>query len=517
MYTYIVIDDEMLTRKGTIKKLEDMSSEISCCCEAENGVEALEKIKTHNPDIIITDMNMPFMDGTKLLSILSEEYPEKQIIVISSYKDFEYIHQAIKANAIDYILKPFRKEELQKTVKKAIEHLESEDMGSRQTISSDIAKEESLLDYDKQLLHSLLFGYQSSDINLISKKLAKIASTHDYVLFNIHSSKAITEASVNNFLNENGFGDLAVFFKSKRSNNVGFLILFVGKSSSLNIKTFCSQIANSFVYQFNFDHPFLCFGISELYDSLHNLNDAYHETISALNMRKLSENNSCFFFEDRPKQYPKYNWSKKEELLFNIEMGNTENVRKLIESMFEDYVADDLYVHRVKHIFLQLLNESQSFLTDFDDESQGEASLNVENTLNNLFSLEELKDYYMSFFSNISETAKENSNTNNYNIVDKLCVYIKKNYRKNLSLEILSSMLYMNRSYLSQCFKKQTGETFVDYVNNVRIENAKTLLKGSEKKAYQIAKSVGYSNSKYFFRVFKKKTGMTPEQYKESC
>ena len=107
MYTYIVIDDESLIRKGTIKKLQPMEDQISCIGEADNGKSGIELIQEVHPDFVILDMQMPIMGGKELLPYLAENYPEMPLIVISGYRDFDYVKQAISAAAIDYILKPF--------------------------------------------------------------------------------------------------------------------------------------------------------------------------------------------------------------------------------------------------------------------------------------------------------------------------------------------------------------------------------------------------------------------------
>lgn len=91
---------------------------------------------------------------------------------------------------------------------------------------------------------------------------------------------------------------------------------------------------------------------------------------------------------------------------------------------------------------------------------------------------------------------------------------MERNYQKDITQEYISYLFYINRSYLSTLFKARTGEKFVDYLNSIRIEKAKELLAGSQRKMYQVARAVGYDNVKYFFRVFKKKTGITPEQYR---
>ncbi len=131
MYTYIIIDDEPLIRRGTQKKLEPLSHMLTCCGEASNGVEGLELIDQLTPDIVILDMQMPIMDGTDLLPVLSSKYPSIALIVISGFQNFDYMKQAISAKVIDYILKPFSREEIQQTVLKIIEALQHKEVENR--------------------------------------------------------------------------------------------------------------------------------------------------------------------------------------------------------------------------------------------------------------------------------------------------------------------------------------------------------------------------------------------------
>lgn len=140
--------------------------------------------------------------------------------------------------------------------------------------------------------------------------------------------------------------------------------------------------------------------------------------------------------------------------------------------------------------------------------------LSMQNILNTMFTPDELRNYYIQFFGNIANILKDFSVYSTDNSVEKVKIYVSKNYKNDLTLEFISSLLYLNSSYLSHLFKEKTGEKFVDYLNNVRIEKAKELLLQTYKKMYTIAKAVGYDNIKYFFRIFKKKTGITPEQFR---
>ena len=125
MYTYLIIDDESLIRKGTKKKLLPLESVVTCCGEADNGESGIQMIEELHPDIVILDMQMPIMDGMQLLPYLSQHYPEIPLIVISGYQNFEYIKQAISSKAVNYILKPFSREEIQETMLSIVKSLSS--------------------------------------------------------------------------------------------------------------------------------------------------------------------------------------------------------------------------------------------------------------------------------------------------------------------------------------------------------------------------------------------------------
>ena len=126
-YRYIIVDDEVLIRKGLISKIDEITSlKALCVGEAANGVEGLRVIGETNPDIIITDMKMKKMDGVEFLERISERFPEKPIIVISGYKAFDYMNKAIEKRVIGYVLKPFSPEEIEKQLQKAIEQIENQ-------------------------------------------------------------------------------------------------------------------------------------------------------------------------------------------------------------------------------------------------------------------------------------------------------------------------------------------------------------------------------------------------------
>mgnify|MGYP000573919502 CR=1 FL=1 len=228
MYTYIVIDDESLIRKGTIKKLQPMEEQITCIGEADNGKAGIELIQEVHPDIVILDMQMLIMGGKELLPYLAESYPDMPLIVISGYRDFDYVKQAISAAAIDYILKPFSKEAIQDCISRAIERLEDSQTLSRVT-DSDEEKEAAYYDYDIQHLTNLILGYHVGEGSISSKRLNFINDTISlscslFILNRLHRYRKLISST--------GWKMVVLvtwlcILPNTASNQMGFLILFM--------------------------------------------------------------------------------------------------------------------------------------------------------------------------------------------------------------------------------------------------------------------------------------------------
>jgi two-component system response regulator YesN len=516
MYTYIIIDDESLTRKGTRKKLESLADTLICAGEAANGKDAMELIRNVDPDIIITDMNMPVMDGTEFLPLLSKSYPNKQIIVISGYKDFDYTKQAIMAKAINYILKPFSREEIQSSVMHAIQMIRDKANIQAEIVSKEEEKEAACYEYDTQLLEDRILGYDTSEAQLTSKKLNCINQTHNLIMMTLYSDDPIEQDKVRLFLQEAAFGDLALYLPHKRSGNLGFLVLFLPNQSAISSDDLCHQVIHSLNYRFESNGRMVLIGVSKTHASLLELHDAFKETVAALNARQLLDLQGSFFFQEPQRSVKELFWDKTDEFLFRLEAGMTDCMVKMLEELFQYFLSiPQCTIADVKSFLFQLSGKVKVIMSYyFDHAAQYSAPSSVEDTLDSLFSLEKIKAFCLRLLTNISEALKTKSVYATDDVVEKMKTYVKRNYSNEITVEYLSSLFYMNRSYCSHLFRAKTGEKFVDFVNKIRIEKAKQLLRDSDKRMYQIAKAVGYNNVKYFFRVFNKLEKKTPERFR---
>ncbi len=519
MYTYIIIDDEALIRRGTIKKLSQLNNRIACIGQAEDGKSGINLLKETNPDIIITDMNMPILDGIDFLQFIIDNYPHKPVIVISGYKDFEYAKKSIDANVVSYILKPFSKEEIISAVETTLTILDRNNLEISNLIKYEKEKEYIKFGYDIEMLKNLILGYKIDYSTLSSERLSLISKNNSYILFTIYSTLPLTSNSLNDFSSENGYGELGLYIPHLYCNNIGFFILFFPNNTPIQIHNNCQNIAKGIINQLSQNDLYINVGISSTKNSLDNLNLAFRESISSLNTQKVNTKNNYYIYNSNY-NLPRKNiiWQKEDELLFRIECGEVNEVANLISELFNYFFnIPDCTLYDIKLYCKDLITKVKIIINRYYiGINQSNNSTSIDTLFDTIFDVKKLEKDFGLLLQNIALTIPNDNVYKDKDLVEKIKIYINNNYNKDISLEYISSLFYVNSSYCSRLFKNQAGIKFIDYVNSIRIEHAKNLLVTTDKKMHLISKSVGYDNVKYFFRVFKKFLGMTPDQYRNA-
>lgn len=484
MYTYIIVDDEALIRKGTRKKIEKMNDAPTCVGEASNGRAALDLIKLKQPDFIITDMDMPIMDGTALLDTLVTEYPELKIIVISGYENFNYAQKALQAKAVNYLLKPFGKEEISQIILETMNLLASEER--KLALSSSLE-----LDF----LSHYLIG--NSTINKIPKHLSLQLSNRFFTIMTVVD------------LSLKGFEYL--------KNTITYVIPHPQIQNLTLVVTDLEQDIQTISLELNQLSPKSLIGISNNHHTIESLADGYKETIKALNNSPLSSQKKSFSYSlSLPSKG--FHHAKTDELIFLIESGQSKALIKLIDNIFKEiHDNQNLTFADIKDYGLSLIEQTKSILNDYYKTQSNLTLPQVYETIyQSMFSVDELHVFFSDFLENISIGLAYENIYGSEDVIENVQLYIDKYYYKNIQLDFLADIFFINSSYLSTLFKERSSLKFTDYLNKVRLTQAKALLLNSNRKIYQISQAVGYDNHKYFFRVFKKETGLTPEQYKLS-
>jgi len=516
MYTFIIVDDEALIRRGMLKKIRAAFPEeqLQFAGEADNGEAGLQLIRTANPDIIITDMRMPEMDGKSFLKLLQHDYPDKKVIVVSGYSDFEYMKEAISAKVVGYLLKPFSREEIRDTLKKAFQLLEAERSAQQRMEYSEIEKEEISYGADLQSLSNLILGIQPKDKApaFRSNKMQALSRAERYVLMTAYAQDK-PETETLPFASDNG-----VFIPHAQNERLGLYLLYEPAGGS-DVQKQAEALAEQIVCEAGGETTVIV-GISGVKTSLSQLAEAYAETASALNGRRVADDRcgvAVFTGDERPAE--PVAWDSMDELLFFLEAGNAPKAAEWTGKLFEHVASTPgVTLGQVKATCRLLIHEVRDMLHRyFRTAGSHSASSSFEAVLAASFDIEAIQTYLLQVLPGIAEMLNERSIYSSDNVIDNIKVYIEQHYNKELTLEKLSSLFFINPSYCSYLFKEKTGTKLIDYVNSVRIGKAKEMLRRTDYKVYQIAKTLGYDNTKYFFRVFKKVTGSTPEEYRLSA
>lgn len=517
MYTYIIIDDEILIRRGLLKKINYYSAHpIQCIGEADNGEDGLKLIASVNPDIIFTDMRMPVMDGKQLLKKVSELYPDKKLIVLSGYSDFEYMQEAISAKATNYLLKPFNRDEIHLALDKAILQIESEQGIKRAVEQKDKLHEQLLMKSDFQILTSLLLNEQNSQFieqnQLQSKYFLNVMSNKSFVLLLLYSTVQIHKEILK--LNDN-----SIYIQHPQTQNLAFILM--GVNNANQTYHFINSKADDLIQQLSVSSKGkYCISISQFFNSFSYLRAAHLECVSALDQRELTEFGKVFSVQpDRTLQTTHVvDWDKVQMLLYDIECGQTEKVKNHVLDFFAYYLrVPNLYLYEIKGKCRGIIIEVKKLLaTHWNSEQNLTGSSSLEAMFHISFHIESMKDYMIKTLTGVSELMKEQAIYSHAHVIDNVKKYIQTHYMRELTLDRLSSLFYLNPSYLSHLFKEYTSQNLTDYINQIRIEQAKSILVSSNEKINKITKRLGFENEKYFFRIFKKLTGLTPDQYRKA-
>ena len=520
MYTYLIVDDETLIRKGVIKKLAPLSHLVECCGEADSGAAAIECIEKLRPDIVILDMQMPEMGGMDLLPWLNSHYPEISLIVISAHQNFDYIKQAISCKAVDYILKPFSREQIQKIMMDVIDGLQSRTQLESRLNTMEEEKEAACFHLELQYLQNLIQNTEKEHRKFVSKKLDYLNHTRVFFLFSLYFPDSADPDSLQEWLDENTplGAALSIPHPSLKKMQYVLLLLPYNTEEESDAPESFAEILLLWTSQ---RHAPAEIGISRRHHNLLELHRAAMESASALDSQPVGGSAGRSIYQSGSEAEPvsvMVSWDREEEFLFRIECGALAEVEQLADGLFRFYQSLPgctlmTVKHHCEHLSIRcglILN----YYLNIPEHTPPTASHNMQAIISTLHSLAEVRQYYLQFFLNVAQMVSANSVYNQSEPIDRIRTYIRRNYQNDLTQDFLASLFYMNRSYISQLFRRKTGGKFIDYLNDVWIEKACELLAASDRKIYQIARAVGYDNPKYFFRLFHKKTGVTPEEYR---
>ncbi|NLZ35067.1 MAG: response regulator [Clostridiales bacterium] len=529
LYKIMVVDDEEEIRLGVINKVNWEEYGFEVVGDAENGQEALEMAEKLAPDVVMTDIKMPFLDGLELGEKLSEIMPSTKLIIFSGSDELEYAHKAIKINVFEYVLKPINSIEIIEILKKLKDKLDKE---YNQKRNVEILKKhylESIPVLREQYLVSALEGRMIKErweedagklgLNFIKRFLAVALINIDgtTILEEEENNIGLLLISIKNMVDEI-LVNYCDFVSFPYSDKIVVLATFEEKSEINNLLKGLNEVSR--VYQCVFANT-ISSGIGRVYEDIMDIRYSYKTAETALSYRPILGNGKAIYIDDVEPNYDiqlKFEEQEENSLLNSIKLSSKEEIEETINRIFKKVEKDLVDLNKYRVYLMEIMTAILRLLQDYNinfDEVFGD-NFNCYSYLSKADSINDIKSWFIEKSIKINKLIKKDRVNSSKMLIEKAKAYIKENYSDpEISVERLCSELHVSPTYFSTIFKKETDMNFVSYLTNIRLEEAVKLLNTTDDKTYIIARKVGYLEANYFSYVFKKQYGISPSKYRK--
>ncbi|WP_182200288.1 response regulator transcription factor [Paraliobacillus salinarum] len=528
MYKVLIVDDEMLARVGIKSLIPWEEHGFTVVGEAENGKQAYDFYMNNHVDIIITDIKMPVLNGIELIRKIKEHNSQTKFIVLSSFNDFEYVKEALKSGASDYLIKlEVQPGQLLEQLKKITITLKSEkSVKSQPERKRNDTKEKTHL--KDKFFKDLLYGWIRKDyeykkrldelnLNLPDGKVVCLMFYTDsmdiyerYKDEEIHVLNYAILNMLNEIVSEYKF-TFALSTKTKEFVVIQYSEEEMTEEESIEradhlahtIKNAIKQYLN-FSVSISVSHPVnTCDQIHAAYKQVHDI----HKYQMSLNEEDIMHHSE---FCKLNMVTHAINLNEELELLGDsIKLHENANVSKALTTIRTK-------VEETEAVSMEILKGYCSTIIYLISYRKGKVASDwMAQQLKWIDKMAGKSDFLKWLTYIYKDWNKEQKELNeNSRIISSAQRYIQANYATDITLESVANYLNLSPSYLSNLFKKETGKKFIDYLTKIRINQSKIYLREHDYKIYEVGQMVGYDNEYYFSRVFKKNTGVSPRRYR---
>lgn len=540
MIRVLIVDDEPLICEFIRDMIDWEQRGMECVGFADDGLSALKKAKQHMPELVITDIRMPGLTGIELMRKIKEISPQCNFIVISGYQDFSYIKLAVDLGAVSYILKPIDQSELEATLDKIQNSIESREMHEdynkkrdenvrlRQQLESGKSR------LGVQMLEKALKGEQALTQSLEELNetyawalregafyvLVAVADHLDVADDEIMRSKALDGLStlltsalddVPLFLQECEIGDDRAYLLNAAPAHWGQIEPKIREAAARQDPARCSIVCT-----FGVDQG----GTSDLGE----LAEAYSKGKSAC-MRRITEGAGGLILAHAAKKHSGsgihslglMNDKWKAKFRTCLDLKDAGQASELLAALFDKLFA----MERVEpNWYYELFESSMQFVSsvlsqDYPDilREIGFAEL-AEQALRSVGTMPGLKFRATSILTTTLAKCEKSKIINEHKFISLAKAFVAEHYMEKITVSNIAGMLHINPDYFSTLFKKNQGIGFVEYLTEYRIDLARNLLKQKDVTVNEAAALAGYDDAKYFSKTFKKVVGASPKDYR---
>jgi len=535
----LIVDDDSVARTNLKTLIDWEKAGFDVCGEAANGNSAIQAIKNNIPDIVITDMSMPIMDGVALIEYIEMNYTHIKVIALSGYDDFDYVRQSMKGGAVDYLLKHKLNPELLLNTLMAAQKVIFKDREENEHIQklNDQLTESRIVMKGNFIRQLVLGGISEKDeiqgkieelgLSIDTRNLEVVAVEIDdfhfiQERFNIKEIykliSSIADISTD-ILNDMGKAVISHIEAGK------FVIIFSfgNMRSNLyifnNVITTIDRVKTSIKRYLNIT---ACFSLSSLFNDITEISKYYKEAEIALKDK---------FFKGKDKiirgssavnignEFLNLDINDEKMIINCLKSIDRQKVRDCITAIFEKILKNRASQKSIQMICAELIN----IINRVARESAIDTKMIYSdedipyNEMKKYETITEVQEWILNIYEkliSLLEVSKINSDFTEP--TKKAMEFIQRNFDKNISLNDAALYIGVNSSYLSRVFKEDYGKRFTEYLNLIRVEHAKFLIENGGSKLKEVVKLVGFNNYTYFFKVFRDVLGMTPLEYEEN-
>ena len=531
-----LVEDEMVIRRGIKNSIDWEKEGYIFCGEASDGELAYPMIIKEKPDILITDIRMPFMDGLELCKLVKKELPNIKILILSGYDEFDYAKEAIRLGVAEYLLKPISSGKLLEALNGVSESIRRE-KEDKDLVRKYMEEMRENTEHEKQkFFEQMIAGNLSMADALETGKKYEMnlsAGMYNLLLFrftlgeeNRKSGELLGEAE---YAIEKLTERLEYVFEFQRGVEGWAFLLMADNEEQMSerVKELSKDLEEIMK---NYSTIAYFGGIGQPVARLRELEESFREAERALAARFTMELNRIISVED-------IRMAQNVDTLDDIEItsfGEIEKTRTMLEKFLNNGAEDeidefvDVYINELPEENLKSVLMRQYIIMDayivmmsfcekiegIEGEMQAQSE-ELKNSMKTSQTLEEIKNYIRMLLKKIIGVRDTISGRRYSDIIEIAKDQIRKTYMSDeISLNTIAAEVGMSPSYFSSIFSKEMGKTFVEYLTEIRMDRAKELLMCSSMKTSEIGYEVGYKDPHYFSYIFKKTQNCTPKEFR---
>lgn len=514
MYKVFIVEDEHLIRDSLRNQIVQLSNTypITYAGEAGDGEMALASVLELKPDIILTDIKMPFMDGITFAKEARKLLPWSRIIFISGFDDFEYAKGAIQVQADEYLLKPIKTEELEQTIQKSVELLDQQKSSKTTDKNSEIffsqVKQNHFLNglFKGELeMSAAIQEAENFSRSIIGKKLTVLLATNQ---FNSNFEDYTHFSEYLDFL----FGeDDTLLFSSVSSHFIKLLIFDTQKEDVLE-KSY--QVAHTLIHELEQDNQDdIAVSIGPIVERISEIPQSFEKAREMLATYGWLRTEKIINYEDDMKEgelSPTHPF--KMDLASQISQLDSEHIDKFIRQLSKDQGSFE----RTRMYRFFVLTELVGLLKKKTENPPEELRKDLQDLITAASDSQKYQQLLQSLVVHLVKVEIHPSMTKYQSVIKHAISFIQENYTDpDISLNMLADELALSPAHFSTIFSQSLGKTFIEYLTDQRIQLAKKMLKETNKKLAEIALDIGYNDPNYFSFLFKKKQGISPKDYRQ--